>query len=67
MRSSFLTAVWAVEADRSISSHSDFIVRHISSWMSTEAPKSSSLGKEEEAMSLLVEAAAVDAAEGVTG
>lgn len=64
MRSSFLTAVWAAEADRSISSHSDFIVRHISSWMSTEAPKSSSLGKEV-MVSLLEEA--LDAAEGVTG
>ncbi len=53
-----------MEADRSMSSHSDFNVRHISSWMSTEAPKSSSLEKVE-AMSLLEEA--VDATDGVTG
>lgn len=64
MRSSFLTAVWAMEDDRSISSHSALIVRHISSWMSTDAPKSSSLGKE--VLVSLVEEA-VDPTEGVTG
>ena len=53
-----------MEADRSISSHSALIVRHISSWISTEAPKSSSLGKT--AVLSLLEVA-VGAAEGVTG
>lgn len=49
-----------MEEDLSRASHSSFRVRHISSWMSTEAPKSSSEGKVEVA-------SLVDAAEGVTG
>ena len=49
-----------MEEDLSRASHSSFRVRHISSWMSTEAPKSSSEGK-------VVVASLVDAAEGVIG
>ena len=52
-----------MEEDLSRASHSSFRVRHISSWMSTEAPKSSSEGKV--VVASLEEA--VDAAEGVTG
>ena len=51
-----------MEEDLSRVSHSSFRVRHISSWMSTEAPKSSSEGKV-----VVVVASLVDAAEGVIG